>query len=81
MQAEPRENKVCVWMTKGEAQNLLREIDKWPELPKFERDLVNALKELLGDPRFSLVRRYPLTLGIAGQRRRGCGAAPDAVRR
>jgi hypothetical protein len=46
MQAEPREDKVCVWMTKEEAQNLLREIDKWPELPKVERDLVNALKEL-----------------------------------
>jgi hypothetical protein len=42
MQAEPREDKVCVWMTKEEAQNLLREIDKWPELPKVERDLVNA---------------------------------------
>ena len=46
MQAEPREDKVCVWMTKEEAQNLLREIDKWPELPKVERDLVDALKEL-----------------------------------
>jgi hypothetical protein len=46
MQAEPHEDKVCVWMTKEEAQSLLREIDKWPELPKVERDLVNALKEL-----------------------------------
>jgi hypothetical protein len=46
MQAEPYEDKVCVWMTKEEAQSLLREIDKWPELPKVERDLVNALKEL-----------------------------------
>ena len=51
MQAEPREDQVCVWMTKEEAQNLLREIDKWPELPKVERDLVNALKELPGNPR------------------------------
>jgi hypothetical protein len=46
MQAEPHEDKVCVWMTKEEAQGLLRELDKWPELPKVERDLVNALKEL-----------------------------------
>jgi hypothetical protein len=46
MQAEPREDKVCIWMTWEEAQDLLREIDKWPELPKVERDLVNALKEL-----------------------------------
>jgi len=46
MQAEPHEDKVCVWMTKEEAQNLLREMDKWPELPKVERDLVNALNEL-----------------------------------
>ena len=50
MQAEPDEDKVCVWMTKEEAQeeaqSLMREIDKWPELPKVERDLVNALKEL-----------------------------------
>ena len=53
MQAEPHEDKVCVWMTKEEAQSLLREIDKWPELPKVERDLVNALKELprtFGEP-------------------------------
>jgi hypothetical protein len=46
MQVEPREDKVCIWMTWEEAQDLLREIDKWPELPKVERDLVNALKEL-----------------------------------
>jgi hypothetical protein len=46
MEAEPREDKVCVWMTEEEAQNLLREIDKWPELPKVERDLVDALKKL-----------------------------------
>jgi hypothetical protein len=46
MQAEPREDKVCVWMTTEEAQDLLSELDKWPELPKVERDLVNALKEL-----------------------------------
>jgi hypothetical protein len=50
MRAEPRENEVRVWMTKEEAQDLLRELDKWPELPKVERDLVNALKEL---PRMS----------------------------
>jgi hypothetical protein len=46
MQAEPRGDKVCVWMTKEEARDLLREIDKWPELPRVERDLVDALKEL-----------------------------------
>jgi hypothetical protein len=34
MQAEPRDDRVCVWMTKEEAQSLLRELDKWPELPK-----------------------------------------------
>jgi hypothetical protein len=46
MQAERREDKVWVWMTNEEAQDLLREIDKWPELPKVERDLVDALKQL-----------------------------------
>jgi hypothetical protein len=46
MEAESRGEKVCVWMTEEEAQNLLREIDKWPELPKVERDLVDALKKL-----------------------------------
>jgi len=46
MEAERREDKVCVWMTEEEAQNLLREIDKWPELPKVERALVDALKHL-----------------------------------
>jgi hypothetical protein len=30
----------------GGSSELMREIDKWPELPKVERDLVNALKEL-----------------------------------
>jgi hypothetical protein len=33
-------------MSNEEAQNLLREIDKWPELPQVERDLVDALKQL-----------------------------------
>jgi hypothetical protein len=47
MQVERREDKVCVWLTVQEAQDLLREIDKWPELPKIERDLVDALKEQL----------------------------------
>jgi hypothetical protein len=47
MQVERREGKVCVWLTMQEAKDLLREIDKWPELPKVERDLVNALKEHL----------------------------------
>jgi len=46
MQAEPRDEKVCVWMTAAEARELLREIDKWPELPRVERDLVDALKTL-----------------------------------
>jgi hypothetical protein len=46
MEAEPRDDKVCVWMTVEEALGLLREIDKWPELPQVERDLVDALKAL-----------------------------------
>lgn len=46
MQAERREDKVWVSMTNEEAQNLLREIDRWPELPKVERDLVDTLKQL-----------------------------------
>jgi len=46
MQAEPRGDTVFVSMTKQEAQNLLREIAKWPDLPKVERDLVEALKAL-----------------------------------
>lgn len=46
VQAEPRDEKVCVWMTAAEARELLREIDKWPELPRVERDLVDALKTL-----------------------------------
>jgi hypothetical protein len=33
-------------MTMEEAFSLLREIDKWPELPQVERDLVDALKAL-----------------------------------
>jgi hypothetical protein len=33
-------------MTIGEARDLLRELDKWPELPKVERDLVDVLKTL-----------------------------------
>jgi hypothetical protein len=46
MRAERRENEVFVWMTEEEARNLLRELDKWPDLPKVERDLVDALKKL-----------------------------------
>jgi hypothetical protein len=46
VQAEPSEDKVCLWMTKEEAQELRRELDKWPELPKVERDLVDALNRL-----------------------------------
>ena len=37
-------------MTIEEAESLLREIDKWPELPQVERDLVNELKSVLHDP-------------------------------
>jgi hypothetical protein len=44
MQAERREDGVFVSMTDAEARDLLREIDKWPDLPKVERDLVAALK-------------------------------------
>ena len=46
MRAERRDDGVLVWMKEEEAQDLLREIDKWPDLPKVERDLVDALKEL-----------------------------------
>jgi len=46
MRAERRDDGVLVWMTAEEAHDLLREIDKWPDLPKVERDLVDALKEL-----------------------------------
>ena len=49
MRAEPRDDQVCIWMTKEEASDLLREIDKWPELPAVERDLVAALKQLQTD--------------------------------
>jgi hypothetical protein len=46
MRAERRDDEVAVRMTAQEAQDLLREIDKWPELPQVERDLVTALREL-----------------------------------
>ena len=46
MRAESNHDEVRVTMTPEEARNLLREIDKWPELPKVERDLVDALKTL-----------------------------------
>jgi hypothetical protein len=46
MRAERHEDEVSVRMTSEEAQDLLHEIDKWPELPQVERDLVDALKEL-----------------------------------
>ena len=48
MEAEGRGDKVHISMSAEEAQSLLRELDKWPELPAVERDLVDALKELLG---------------------------------
>lgn len=46
MRAERREDEVFVWMTEEEARNLLRELDKWPDLPKVERELVDAPREL-----------------------------------
>jgi hypothetical protein len=46
MQAEPQEDKVYVRMTFDEARDLLQELDKWADLPKIERDLVDALKGL-----------------------------------
>jgi len=46
MQAERREDEVFVSMTDAEARDLLREIDKWPNLPKVEQDLVAALKDV-----------------------------------
>src|SRR4029453_18144198 len=46
MRAERHDDEVSVRMSNEEAQNLLREIDKWPELPQVERDLVDALKQL-----------------------------------
>jgi hypothetical protein len=49
MEAEPQRDGVRVWMTQDEARDLLRELDKWPDLPKVERDLVDALKELPSD--------------------------------
>jgi hypothetical protein len=49
MEAERREDKVCVCMRTEDAHSLLRELDKWPDLPDVEQDLVNALKALLYD--------------------------------
>ena len=49
MKAEPQRDGVRVWMTRGEARDLLLELDKWPDLPKVERDLVDALKEIPSD--------------------------------
>jgi len=49
MRAERREGQVWVEMTNDEAQDLLRELDKWPELPEVERGLVDTLKELAAD--------------------------------
>ncbi len=46
MQAERRNDTVSVSMTTEEARDLLRELDKWPDLPQVERNLVNALKAL-----------------------------------
>jgi hypothetical protein len=47
MRVEPRNDQVAVWMTRAEAEDLLREIDKWPDLQRVERDLVDALKAFL----------------------------------
>ena len=47
MEAEQREDRVCVCMTTEDAHTLLRELDKWPDLPEVEQNLVAALKELL----------------------------------
>ena len=49
MEVEQLEDKVCVCMSTEEAHTLLRELDKWPDLPEVEQDLVVALKELLHD--------------------------------
>jgi hypothetical protein len=46
MQARKRDDGVFVSMTDQEARDLLREIDKWPDLPKVEQDLVAALKDV-----------------------------------
>ena len=40
------DGSVIVRMTAEEANDLRREIDKWPDLPQVERDLVDALKGL-----------------------------------
>ena len=48
MRAERRKDGVWVRMSDREAQDLIREIDKWPDLPKVERDLVDALKDVHG---------------------------------
>jgi len=48
MRAERRDDDVAVRMTNEEASDLLRELDKWPDLPRVERDLVDALKSLAG---------------------------------
>jgi hypothetical protein len=41
-----QDGRVTIDMTNEEARDLLREIDKWPDLPTVERDLVDALKSL-----------------------------------
>jgi hypothetical protein len=48
MRAELRDGQVSVSMTADEAWDLLRELDKWPELPQVERDVVDALKAVRG---------------------------------
>lgn len=50
MRVDLRDDQVAVWMTREEAHDLLREIDKWPDLPKVERDLVDALKQVPAAP-------------------------------
>jgi len=46
MEAELQRDRVSVSMTRNDAQALVRELTKWPDLPKVERDLVEALQQL-----------------------------------
>jgi hypothetical protein len=49
MEAEQRGDTVWVCMRTEDAHSLLRELDKWPDLPEVEQHLVDALKKLLHD--------------------------------
>jgi len=51
MQVEQRWDRVCVCMAMEAARSLLQELDKWPDLPEVEQDLVDALKEFLQEGR------------------------------